>query len=132
MWMNKKPKNPEKSSGPERRKYTRIKKNFILSYFDVATPDQKFELTQLKNISQGGMCFITTRSFAPNTHMGVELKTPYLADTTYLEGAVLESHEKVTGMLYETRLQFTLLNPQAEFVLSKLIEFFVNGENHPS
>lgn len=112
----------------ERRRYKRIKKNFILTYYDKNTPHQKFEITQLKNISLGGICFVTTKKFEPGTAIGIELKTPYLADTTYLEGYVLESHEKVKNMIFETRLKFALLNPQAEFLLSKVIEFFMNGE----
>ena len=113
----------------ERRQYERIKKNFILSYFDKENPNRKYELTQLKNISQGGMCFITTQPFEKGKLIGIELRTPYLADTTYLEGEVLQSHEKVKAMLYETRLRFKLLNAQAEFLLTKLIEYFLQEEN---
>lgn len=112
----------------ERRQNPRLERNFILSYFDKARPQTKFELTQLKNIGKGGMCFVTSQKFEPGTKMELELKTPYLAEATYLEGRVLESHEKVEGMLYETRLQFEFLDPKGEFLLAKLIEFFVKGE----
>lgn len=112
----------------ERRLHKRIKKNFILTYFDVNNPSVKFEITQLKNISKGGICFITTRSFPSSTRIGIELKTPYLSGTTYLEGTVLESHEKIKNLLYETRLEFSELEAPAEFLLNKLIEYFVNGD----
>jgi len=112
----------------ERRKYVRIKKNFILSYFDVKIPDIKYEVTQLKNISMGGMCFVTTQKFDSDKILGIELKTPYLTDITYIEAKVLESHEKVKDMLYETRLQFHFLDPEAEFLLARLIDFFINEE----
>ncbi len=74
------------------------------------------------------MCFIASQKFDPRTKIGVELTTPYLAETTYLEGTVLESREKVKDMIYETRLKFECLDSQAEFLLAKLIEFFTNGE----
>ncbi len=112
----------------ERRQHPRLEKNFILYYFDKARPDLKFELTQLKNISKGGACFVTSQRFEPGTKIGLELKTPYLAEATYLEGIVLESHEKVKDMLYQTRLKFEFLDPKGEFLLSKLIEFFVNED----
>lgn len=115
--------------GEERRKYKRIKKNFILSYFDKANPEQKLELTQLKNISLGGACFVTTKAFNPGTIIGIELKTPYLADTTYLEGAVIQSNERVKNIIYETRLQFSNISTEAEFLLKKMMEFF-SGEGH--
>ena len=125
---NKGKESQDKRSAQERRKYKRINKHFILTYFHKNNPSQKIEITQLKNISMGGMCFVTSQKFDSGTQLGVELKTPYLADTTYLEGVVLESHEKVMDLIYETRLKFELLNPQAEFLLAKLIEFFINEE----
>lgn len=112
----------------ERRRHKRISKNFILTYFDKADPSQRYEITQLKNISRGGMCFVTTRQYAPQTTIGVELKTPYISDTTTLEGKVLESHEKARDVLYETRMQFTRFDAQAAFIIDKLGEFFEQGD----
>jgi c-di-GMP-binding flagellar brake protein YcgR len=103
--------NPQdQKSGIERRRYTRISKSFILTYFEKTNPREKFEITQLRNISMGGLCFITTKPFPQGTVLGIELKTPYLSDTTYLEGKVLQSHEKVTGILYETRVELSFLD----------------------
>lgn len=112
----------------DRRHYVRIKKNFILTYYSKDDPTQKHEISQLKNISLGGMCFVTTNALEKSLKIGIELKTPYLADTTYIEGLVLESHEKVKDMIYETRLQFGSLDAQAEFLLTKLVEIFIHGD----
>ena len=120
------PKVPEGQE--ERRKYKRINKNFILTYFDKTNPDEKYEITQLKNISLGGMCFITTRRFEPPAELRVELKTPFLSEATFLEGKILESHEKVKNLIYETRIQFSNLVPHAVIILEQLIEFFTKGE----
>ena len=114
----------------EKRRYTRITKNFILSYFSLEKPRQKHSISQLKNISLGGMCFITEEAFEPGTRLGVELNTPYLSGTTYLEGQVLESREKVALILYETRLQFDKLSTDAQFVLKEMIDFFINGDKN--
>ena len=111
-------------SGKERRQFLRIKKNFILSYYELERPEKKYDISQLKNISMGGLMFITTQSFAEGTKMGVDLNTPYLADATKLEGVVLGSIDRVKGILYETRIEFTALNPQAKTVISKMIEVF--------
>ena len=127
--MTDKPDKNENKMDQERRRSRRIRKHFILAYFEKEFPDRRFELTQLKNISRGGMCFITSQKFNPGTKLGIELKTPYVAETTYLEGVVLESHEKVRNMIYETRLKFEFLDPQGEFWVKKLIEFFENGES---
>ena len=113
----------------ERRKSKRIRKNFILSYFEKNFPQRRYELTQLKNIGRGGMCFITSKQFETGIKIGIELKTPYLAEATHLEASVLESHEKVKNMIYETRVKFESLDPEGEFLLAKLIEFSASGEN---
>ncbi len=120
--MGEKPRNPK----DERREDQRIDRSFILSYFCLETPEEKFEITQVKNISLGGMCFVTTQHFEPSIKLGLELKTPYLSGTTYVEGVVLESHEKMKDKIYETRLQFGKLDAEAKILLEKLIEFFVD------
>ena len=122
--------NPEQNPnfrGDERRKFRRISKNFIMTYCIKGQPDQQFEITQLKNISLGGMCFITTQAFASSTILGIYLRTPYLTETTYLEGSVLESQAKIKGLIYETRIQFQTLSSDAEFLLKKINEVFLNG-----
>ena len=112
----------------DRRKYHRIEKNFILTYFFVGSAEHKYEITQLKNISKGGMCFITSYAIPGGTPLKIELRTPYLSESTHLEGTVIESHEKIANILYETRLEFGELNQKAMYLLDKLVEFFVNGE----
>jgi len=108
----------------ERRKYIRMSKNFILSYNIKGKPSITHKVSQLKNISKGGICLITKQSYDPSTLLTIELRTPYLADVTQFEGTVLQSHEKISNIIYETRLQFNELSPQAEFLLQKLEEFF--------
>ena len=118
-----------KDNFEDRRRYKRVSKSFILSYYDKGKPQNKYEITQLKNISLGGMCFITSQSFPPGTVFGVELRTPYITESIYLEGQVQQSHEKMKNLLYETRLKFDKLDPLAEFVLTKMTAFFMNGDN---
>ncbi len=113
----------QEESIPERRKYVRIAKNFIVKYYDKANPTVKYEITQIKNISRGGMCLITSHRFDPSTKLMIELRTPHFTDLTVLEGTVLESHEMVANIIYETRLKFDALTQQAEFLLEKMIEF---------
>ena len=114
----------DQNTQSERRRYIRVKKNFILSYYDQRDPATKHEISQLKNIGLGGMCFVTSTWHQPGTRMFIELKTPYLAGTTSLGGTVLGSHEKINTILYETRLAFDPLSPQAEIVLNKIVAYF--------
>ena len=113
---------------PDRRQYKRISKHFIVRYYDLTYPDLKYEATQLKNVSIGGVCLITAKMFTPSTRLAVDLKTPFQAEMTHLEGVVLESHERIRGVIYETRMKFNDVKPEAEFVLNKLVEHFEKEE----
>jgi len=112
----------------ERRKYPRINKAFVISYFDLSNPRQKHEITQLKNISIGGMCFVATHPVDPATKLGIELKTPYLASVTQLEGITLDSREKIKNMVYEVRLEFDSLSEQSKILLDRIIEIFMKEQ----
>ncbi|MBF0478897.1 MAG: PilZ domain-containing protein [Candidatus Omnitrophica bacterium] len=122
------PKSPSSDNHIDRRHYPRFQKNFILKYFPKDNPADKIETTQLKNISFGGMCFITCRRFDKGTELLLELQTPYLSEVTYLEGEVQESRQKVSDILFETRLSLKNMTPQAEFLIGKMVEFFANEE----
>ena len=111
-------------SQDERRQYQRITKHFILTYFDVADPDVKYSASQLKNVSLGGVCLITAQSFPSATRLGIALKTPFLSELTHLEGTVLESHERIKNVIYETRLEFDEISPQSKEVIEELIKHF--------
>ncbi len=107
----------------ERRQYLRINKNFIVRYFEAENPTEKHEVTQLKNISRGGMCLVTSQYFAPAVRLTIELKVPHFSDMVLLEGSVLQSHEKIKNIIYETRVQFINISPQGAAALDKIISF---------
>ncbi len=114
----------EKKVESERRQYIRVKKNFILSYHEKDNPLAKNDISQLKNISLGGMCFVTAEPFSQSTKLAIELKTPFLAGMTRLDATVLESHERAKDILYETRVSFDGLSAQSRMVLEKVVEYF--------
>ena len=120
---------PEPPDHDERRQFKRVKKHFVLSYFELTNPSVRYDASQLKNISLGGMCFVTGKPFLFGTRLGIELKTPFMAELTHLEGMVLGSNEKLKNISYETRLKFENLTPQAQFIIDKLIQYFEKGEN---
>ncbi|MFH0754467.1 MAG: PilZ domain-containing protein, partial [Candidatus Omnitrophota bacterium] len=74
--------------GAERRQHVRIKKNYIIRFHEKSNPAVKFEVSQIENISRGGLCFTSTTLFPVNLVLSIELRTPYITDTIYLEGAL--------------------------------------------
>ncbi len=121
--------NSARETHDERRRFKRIKKNFILTYFISDRPHERHEITQLKDISLGGMCFITSKKLEPGCQVSVELRTPYLTEFTHIVGSVLESHEKATNLIYNTRIHFDVLNPEGEVLISKLMSI-LDGEKN--
>jgi len=113
---------------PERRQDQRIRNNLIVSYYEVSCPEVRYDASQLKNISLGGICLVTPRAFAPSTALSVEFQIPMESDLTKVAGTVLESKEKLKGIIYETRVKFTGLSPEAKQILSKIIQHF---DRHP-
>jgi len=112
----------------ERRKHVRVDRNFILTYIDKRTPNTKNEITQLRNISRGGMCFVATKPFELSTVLLVEMRTPFTTGSVSLEGSVLESRERIKGLIYDIRLEFQNLTPQATDILEKIEYYGVKGK----
>jgi|CXWL01.1.fsa_nt_gi hypothetical protein len=116
---------PEKS-GSERRKHIRVDRNFILTYFDKQAPNIKNEITQLRNISRGGICFVSTRSFPVSVELVIEMRTPFTTGTILFEGVVLESRERIKNLIYDVRLEFRNIQPAALEILEKVEQYGTN------
>jgi hypothetical protein len=118
----------ELPKGPDdRRKHVRVDRNFILTYTDKAAPTLKNEITQLRNISRGGMCFVATRAFPVSAVLVIEMRTPFTTGSIMLEGIVLEARERIKGMIYDVRLQFQNLPEQANDILEKIEYYGIKG-----
>ena len=106
-----------------RRKYVRIYRSFILTYFSISNPSVTREVSQINNISQGGMNFSVLVPLNVGEQLTVELKTPFLSDGLHLEGEVLECKEKISQLIYEVRVQFKDPSTFAKEVLAKIEQY---------
>jgi len=111
----------------ERRQHTRIYRNFILSYHEKGKSILKHDVSQVNNVSQGGINFVSTHPLKQGAVVLLELNTPFIADPIHLEGVVLQSKEKIPEMIYEIRVQFNDVSEQVLNVLEK-IESYGNAE----
>ena len=107
-------------SSKERRKHLRIYRNFILTYHEKDRSTASDIVSQVNNVSKGGLSFSSTHPLKQGAVLTVNLKTPFIADFIQLEGVVLECREKVPEMIYEIRLQFQEVPQQALVVLEKI------------
>jgi hypothetical protein len=104
----------------ERRKHVRIYRNFIMSYHEKGKSIIKHNVSQVNNVSKGGISFSSTHPLKEGVVIAVGLKTPYIADSIKLEGVVLECREKIPSMIYEVRLQFREISQHAMAMLDKI------------
>ena len=109
----------------ERRQYIRIQKPLFISYMLEHDPLKKREVTQLKNLGMGGMCFLSNTKLEAQSHITIEFKAPHFAETTVIQGVILESQEKISNMIYENRVSFEKLQAGESFILKQVIETFL-------
>jgi hypothetical protein len=95
----------EKYSGQEKRKFTRASANFVVSYRLKEQADN-YDLSQTKNVSQGGMLLTTNRKFEKGTQLAMTIRFPFVNQRMEVTGAVIDSKEIVRGLIYETRITF--------------------------
>jgi hypothetical protein len=108
------------NSFDERRKHLRIYRNFILSYHEKGKTALKHGVSQVNNVSQGGLNFSSTHPLKEGAVVIIDLKAPFIADPIRLEGVVLGCKEKISEVIYEIRLQFQETPQHILAVLEKI------------
>jgi hypothetical protein len=111
-------------SMPERRKHTRVPRSLVVSYAVSGEAEEKRDITQVKNISQGGMLFTTNRMFLPKTLLSIKVRFPSKSDWAEITGEVIESKEVIRDLVYGTRVHFVTISPEDKQTIGKLVEQF--------
>lgn len=110
-------------SGPEKRKYPRLERAFLVYYTPLSGP-QEFDLTQAKNISLGGLLITTSRPLEKGAGLSLKIRLPgnYYANPT---ARVIDSYRVNPGtQFYNTRLQFSSMKDEERNAMSQVIERF--------
>ncbi len=99
----------EKSFDKERRKYPRLSATFVVSYKIKKIPND-YDLSQTKNVGQGGVLLTTNRKFATGTQLALMIKFPFVPQRIEVLATVVDSKEIAKDVLYETRFAFADLD----------------------
>ncbi|MDD5005888.1 MAG: PilZ domain-containing protein [Candidatus Omnitrophica bacterium] len=113
--------------GPERRRNPRVHKNFVVNYRIYGDPDN-IDISQTKNISEGGMLLTTNCAFDNGTILAIEIKLPFISSYIRLLGKVLESKEIAHDLIYETRLVFNYMDDQSKEFVRNTVNYFSKKE----
>ena len=105
--------------GQERREHSRMNVNFVINYRIQELPDS-YDLSQTKDVSQGGALLTTNKPFAKGTSLTMNLRIPFVSQKIKIKGKVINSREVVRDLVYETRVSFVGLD---ENFFKKLGEF---------
>jgi hypothetical protein len=84
-------------------------------------PDN-YDLTQTKNVSQGGILLTTNRKFEKGTQLAMTIRFPFITQRIELTGEVVDSKEVVRDLIYETRIRFFDLDEDFFKKLSKFVQ----------
>ena len=110
--------------GSEKRVHPRLGANFVVSYRIKEVPDN-YDLSQTKNVSQGGLLVTTNRKFDKGVFLAITIRFPFVPQRIEVTGQVIESKEVVRNLIYETRVCFLDMDMEmfkelGEFVKKKL------------
>ena len=107
----------------ERRKFKRIRKNYVVSYTPVKSEKLKCDISQTRNLSEGGLLFITDRMFQKGVILKLKLRLPDFSDYVVLKVQVIDSKELAENLMYETRVSFTEIDQKVKEVIRKLVDY---------
>jgi len=110
----------QEKGGRERRRKPRADATIVVSYH-LLEEDGNYDLSQTRNISQGGMLLTTNRKFENGARLGLTIQFPFLDQKVQVVGEVVESREMIKGVIYETRIMFYNLKTE----LVKLLGDFI-------
>lgn len=110
-------------NGQEKRRYPRISKNFVVSYKIYGEADN-VDISQTKNVSEGGMLLTTNRLLESGTILAIEVRLPFISFPIKLLGKILDSKEVAKNLIYETRLTFTYMDEQSKEFVKNAVSFF--------
>lgn len=105
----------------EKRRWTRYKKQYVVKYALSDKAQVLYDVSQLFDISKGGMKFFSYENYAPGTRMILFMRFPFLYPTqTIVEGEVVGSQEVLLGKTYKIRVKFINISPANAVALDQM------------
>lgn len=104
----------------ERRAHPRTEANLVVSYRSRGI-GSSYDISQSKNLSQGGMLLTTNRALAGGALLTMTLRLPHMPDAIEVIGKVVMSKEIVRELIYDTHVQFARLDDLARNQLGSFV-----------
>ena len=107
----------------ERRRFVRIDGTFVLSYRQAGIEDPKSDITQTRNISVGGLLFMTDKLFPLGAILVLKLRLPDREDHIDIKVKVVGSRQIRKNVLYETRAKFVDIKEEDRDAVRKIVGY---------
>ncbi len=117
----------KKSFDVNKRKNPRVDKKYCVKYYIKDALNQKFDISQIKDISKGGVRFWSTMLLAKDVVLVVELHVPYVDYGVRIEAVVVACEEKMKDLIYEVRLKFINVDQSTNDVLDIIEKRYHQG-----
>ncbi len=80
-------------------------------------------------ISLGGMLLTTNRNFAHGTNLALEIRLPFDPNPIMLIAKVMDSHEIIKDLIYDTRLSFIAVDENHRNVINTTVDYYTSRSN---
>jgi len=113
----------ESSNQPNRRKFSRINRSYIISYTPVNVGELKYDMSQTKDLGEGGLSFIADKGFEKGTILKIKLRLPEFLDYVIVQAKVVDSKQRAKGIIYETRASFIDVEQKIKDSINRLVNY---------
>ncbi|MCU0650975.1 MAG: PilZ domain-containing protein [Candidatus Omnitrophica bacterium] len=112
-------------SEKDKRKNMRADVHFVVAYGRKYNDDLvDRDVSQTRNISEGGMLMTTSRPFEPMTSLSLNVKLPVYHDSVQVNARVLESRQVHSNLVYFTRLEFTKIDEDKRKAIEQTVAYY--------
>lgn len=105
----------------ERRRFKRISGTYVVSYAPIKGEEIKFDVSQTRNLSEGGLLFIADRKFEKETILKIKLRLPEFSDYVIVKAKVVGSGQIAKGFMHEIRVQFVEIDQKVKDAIKRLV-----------
>jgi len=106
--------------GEERRKHRRLGCHFSIHCSEHDRPTLN-DVSNVENISLGGAFFTTSRPFEAGREVALRITLPPTPSLILPLARVVESHERVKGQIYDTRVEFSRIEDNDRMALNTVL-----------
>ena len=108
----------------DKREHQRIKRNITAKFYLKNAPEKKYYVSQIIDISNGGLKFFTYEKFKWGDEIVFEVYFPFLYPrATFLEGRVVGIKDIMVGKTAHVSVEFINMTPALQDTLATFEKF---------